>query len=51
MKIAIDTADLDCFRIDGTRVYIQNVLKYLGGLAEQDDFFLFHKKTLNQLIN
>ena len=50
MKIAIDTADLDCFRIDGTRVYIQNVLKYLGGLAEQDDFFLFHKKRYNELL-
>ncbi len=50
MKIAIDTADLDCERIDGTRVYIQNVLKYLGKLAPEDEFFLFHKTEYNKLL-
>ena len=50
MKIAIDTADLDCERIDGTRVYIQNVLKYLGKLAPEDEFFLFHKTEYNELL-
>ncbi len=50
MKIAIDTADLDCERIDGTRVYIQNVLKYLGRLAPEDEFFLFHKTEYNKLL-
>ncbi len=50
MKIAIDVADLDCERIDGTRVYIQNVLKYLGRLAPEDEFFLFHKTEYNDLL-
>ncbi len=50
MKIAIDTADLDCERIDGTRVYIQNVLKYLGELALEDEFFLLHKTEYNNLL-
>ena len=50
MKIAIDTADLDCERIDGTRVYIQNVLKYLGKLAPEDEFFLLHKTEYNKLL-
>ena len=50
MKIAIDTADLDCERIDGTRVYLQNVLKYLGRLAPEDDFFLLHKTKYNKLL-
>ena len=50
MKIAIDVADLDCERIDGTRVYIQNVLKYLGKLAPEDEFFLFHKMEYNKLL-
>ncbi len=50
MKIAIDVADLDCERIDGTRVYIQNVLKYLGKLAPEDEFFLFHKSEYNKLL-
>ncbi len=50
MKIAVDTADLDCERIDGTRVYIQNVLKYLGKLAPEDEFFLFHKTKYNKLL-
>ncbi len=50
MKIAIDVADLDCERIDGTRVYIQNILKYLGKLAPEDEFFLFHKTEYNELL-
>jgi len=50
MKIAIDVADLDCERIDGTRVYIQNVLKYLGELSPEDKFFLFHKSEYNKLL-
>jgi glycosyltransferase involved in cell wall biosynthesis len=50
MKIAIDVADLDCERIDGTRVYIQNVLKYLGELSPEDEFFLFHKSEYNKLL-
>jgi len=50
MKVAIDVADLDCERIDGTRVYIKNVLKYLGKLSSEDEFFLFHKKDYNESL-
>ncbi|GEM_PF-328721 len=50
MKIAIDTADLDCERIDGTRVYLQNVLKCLGKFAPKDEFFLLHKTKYNKLL-
>ncbi|HFC76657.1 MAG TPA: glycosyltransferase family 1 protein [Candidatus Moranbacteria bacterium] len=47
MKIAIQSADLDNSRIDGTRVYLWNVLKYLGKLSSQDDFFIYHKADFN----
>lgn len=47
MKIAIQAADLDNGRIDGTRVYLLNVLKYLGKLSEKDEFFIYHKKSFN----
>jgi len=50
MKIAIDVADLDHNRIDGTRVYIKNILKYFGELALQDNFFLFHKSKFNKFL-
>lgn len=47
MKIAIQVADLDASRIDGTRVYIQNMLKYFGKLDESSDFLLYHKNKFN----
>ncbi|MDD3498009.1 MAG: glycosyltransferase family 1 protein [Candidatus Moranbacteria bacterium] len=47
MKIAIQAADLDNNRIDGTRVYLLNVLKYLGKISPEDDFFIYHKKEFN----
>jgi len=47
MKIAIQAADLDSQRIDGTRVYILNVLKYFGKLDESSDFLVYHKKNFN----
>ena len=39
MNIAIDCADLDHSRIDGTRVYIKNLLNWLGKIEAQDNFF------------
>jgi len=50
MKIAVDCADLDSARIDGTRVYIKNVLNFLGDLAPQDDFLLFHRQNFNPAL-
>lgn len=50
MKIAIDCADLDSERIDGTRVYIKNVLDLLGGMVPQNDFLLFHRQEFNPAL-
>lgn len=47
MRIAIHAADLDHKRIDGTRVYILNMLKYFGDLDKKDTFFLYHKNKFN----
>jgi glycosyltransferase involved in cell wall biosynthesis len=47
VKIAINAADLDHSRIDGTRVYIQNILKNFGLLSQEDQFLIYHKKRFN----
>lgn len=47
MEIAIQAADLDHGRIDGTRVYLWQILKRLGVLAPAQDFYLYHKNTFN----
>lgn len=47
MKIAIQAADLDNKRIDGTRVYLLNVLKYLGKISPEDEFIIYHKANFN----
>ncbi len=47
MKIAVDCCDLDHERIDGTRIYIKNLLNHLGGLAPKDEFWLFHRENFN----
>lgn len=47
MKIAIQAADLDDKRIDGTRVYLLNLLKYFGEISSEDDFFIYHKNEFN----
>ncbi|MFA5776898.1 MAG: glycosyltransferase family 1 protein [Parcubacteria group bacterium] len=47
MKIAIQASDLDSKRIDGTRVYLLNMLNRFGKISPDDDFFIFHKKDFN----
>jgi len=48
MRIAINAADLDHSRIDGTRIYIQNMLKNFGSEAdERDQFLIYHKSEFN----
>ncbi len=47
MKIAIQAADLDSPRIDGTRVYLLNMLNRFGELSSSDDFFIFHRENFN----
>ena len=40
MTIALQVADLDAPRIDGTRVYLSELLKRFGTLAPKQDFHL-----------
>lgn len=50
MRIAIQSADLDAQRIDGTRVYMWQLLNRFGDLAPEDIFFLYHRKCFNPAI-
>ena len=47
MKIAIQAADLDHERIDGTRVYILNLLKHFGKLDHRSEFLIYHRGKFN----
>lgn len=47
MRIAIQAADLDHGRIDGTRVYILHLLRRFGAISPQDEFSIYHKKDFN----
>jgi glycosyltransferase involved in cell wall biosynthesis len=47
VNIAIQASDLDSRRIDGTRVYILNMLNRFGGISSSDDFFVFHRNNFN----
>ena len=47
MNIAIQAADLDHSRIDGTRVYILNLLKQFGRLDPDSEFLIYHKCDFN----
>jgi glycosyltransferase involved in cell wall biosynthesis len=47
MRIAINAADLDHKRIDGTRVYIRNLLKNFGLLDKEDQFLIYHENEFN----
>lgn len=52
MKIAVNAADLCSARIDGTRIYIKNVLNHLGGLGgAADSFFIYVKGALNPSLS
>ncbi len=48
MKIAIHAADLDHERIDGTRVYLLNTLKWLGIIGKEHSFNIYHQGRFNQ---
>ena len=48
MRIAVNASDLDHSRIDGTRIYIQNMLKNFGPDADdRDQFLIYHKSEFN----
>ncbi|NTV40994.1 MAG: glycosyltransferase family 4 protein [Candidatus Moranbacteria bacterium] len=50
MKIAVHAADLDHKRIDGTRVYLLNMLKNFGRLDQNDFFDVYHQHNFNQFL-
>lgn len=50
MNIAIQVADLDAERIDGTRVYILHMLRHFGILAPEDSFRIYHRTTFNPAL-
>jgi glycosyltransferase involved in cell wall biosynthesis len=47
MRIAINCADLDHSRIDGTRVYIKKCLDHFGSFDNYSVFTLYHKTKFN----
>lgn len=47
MKIAIHASELNAERIDGTRVYISQLLKHFHELNSEDEFLIYHKGDFN----
>lgn len=50
MKLAIQASDLDHARIDGTRVYVAELLKRFAQLSSETDFLLYHKGVFNPAL-
>ncbi len=50
MKVAIQTSDLDHSRIDGTRVYLRELLKRFASISPDTDFTLYHKGSYNPVL-
>lgn len=50
MNIAIQASDLDHSRIDGTRVYLSELLYRFGKLAPEEEFTLYHQRAFNQAL-
>lgn len=50
MRIAVQASDLDHDRIDGTRVYLMNMLERFGNIAPETEFYLYHKNTFNPVL-
>lgn len=47
MHIAIQAADLDAERIDGTRVYLLRLLERLGTISPEESWHLYHRRDFN----
>lgn len=47
MRIAVQAADLDAKRVDGTRTYIRELLRRFGTLSPEDEFFVCHRSEFN----
>lgn len=50
MRIVIQAADLDHPRIDGTRVYVRELLRRFGHLAPATSFVLYHRVAFNPTL-
>lgn len=50
MNIAIQSSDLDHERIDGTRVYMKEMLKRFGTLDPETRFDLYHRGEFNPVL-
>ncbi len=50
MKIAIQASDLDHVRIDGTRVYVAELLKRFGAISAETEFRLYHRGVFNTAL-
>ena len=50
MKIAIQTSVLYHSRIDGTRVYLRELLRRFGELSPETEFSLYHKRQFNTAL-
>lgn len=50
MSIVIQASDLDHARIDGTRVYLRELLKRFGPLSPETEFFLYHRQRFNPAL-
>lgn len=50
MRIAVQSSDLDRERIDGTRVYLKELLKRFGELDTQNIFYLYHQGEFNPAL-
>lgn len=51
MRVAIQARDLDHNRIDGTRVYLKQLLERFGDLAPEVDFTLYHRDIFNHRLS
>lgn len=47
MNIVVQAADLDAARVDGTRVYLHELLRRFGTIAPEERFTICHKGTFN----
>lgn len=50
MRIAIHASDLDHDRLDGTRVYLFNMLKNFGKINQADFFSIYHQNEFNHQL-
>ena len=50
MRVALQASDLDHERIDGTRVYLRELLRRFGSLSPETDFLLYHRSRFNPAL-